>query len=96
MDYLPKDLWNIVLQYKRDMELLTCNLHSTNCFLHQDLIPCYTKYTLETLVENIYQFPFHILYDYIEARAIYRERLAVWGIFDIVPPPDIDSFPMLL
>ena len=95
MDYLPKDLWNIVLQYKRDMELLTCNLHSTNCFLHHDLLPCYT-YTLETLVENIYQFPFHILYDYIEARAIYRERLAVWGIYRERPPPDIDSFPMLL
>lgn len=96
MDYLPKDLWNIVLKYKRDMELMSSNTQSANCFLNQNLLPCYTKYTLETLAENIFEFPFQILYDYIEARAIYRERLAVWGMYDIVPPPDIDSFPMLL
>lgn len=53
---------------------------------------------LDTLVENIYEFPFHIMYDYIEARAVYRERLAVWGIFDTIPLPEmqIGDFPMLL
>jgi hypothetical protein len=96
MDILPTDLWNIVLQYKRDMELLTHNTHSTNRFLRYNLLPCYTKYMLETLVENIAEFPFHIMYDYIEARAVYRERLAVWGIYDALPPPDFEVFPMLL
>lgn len=97
MDHLPQDLWNIVLRYKKDMELLESNLRATNCFLKHELLPCYTKYSLETLIENIYEFPFQILYDYIEARAVYRERLAVWGLspYDILPP-DIDTFPMLL
>ena len=101
MEYLPTDLWNIVLRYKKDMELLTHNTNSTNRFLCQNLLPCYTKYMLETLalVENIYEFPYHIMCDYVEARAVYRERLAVWGIFD--PTPDlmlfeIQKFPMLL
>ena len=82
--HLPTDLWNIVLQYKRDMELLECNARATNCFMRHELLPC------------VYDFPFRILYDYIEARSVYRERLAVWGMFDTVPPPDIDTFPMLL
>ena len=96
MEYLPTDLWNIVLQYKRDMELLSH--HTTNRFLCHNLLPCYTRYMLDTLVENIYEFPFHIMYDYIEARAVYRERLAVWGIFDTIPLPEmqIGDFPMLL
>ena len=95
-DYLPKDLWDIVLRYKRDMELLESNLRATNCFLKHELLPCYTKYSLAALIENIYDFPFQILYDYIEARAVYRERLAVWGITDVErEAPDI-AFPMLL
>ena len=96
MDFLPKDLWNIVLRYKKDMELLESNLRATNCFLKHELLPCYTKYSLSTLIENIYEFPFQILYDYIEARAVYRERLAIWNITDVErEAPDI-SFPMLL
>ena len=95
MNILPTDVWNIVLLYKKDMELLELNEKATNCFLKHELLPCYTKYSLETLIENIYDFPFQILYDFIEARAVYRERMAVWGLLDAVPP-DIDTFPMLL
>ena len=91
MDILPKDVWNIVLRYKKDMELLDCNANATNCFLTYELLPCHT---FETLIEHIYEFPFQILYDYIESRAIYRERLAVWGLYEAVPPEI--GFPMLL
>ena len=93
MDYLPRDIWNIVLQYKLDMELLESNVSVTNCFLGPELLPCYTRFSLDTMIEHIYEFPFPILLDYVEARAIYRERLAVWGLFDRVPP---FPFPMLL
>jgi hypothetical protein len=93
MNYLPQDVWNIVLQFKKDMELLE-NTSDTNRFLCHNLLPCYTKYMLDTLLENIYEFPPYMLYDYLEARAVYRERLAVWGIYEAVPPPD--PFPMLL
>ena len=37
----------------------------------------------------------HDVGEFIEARAIYRERLAVWGLYDAVPP-EIGGFPMLL
>ena len=97
MEYLPTDLWNIVLRYKKDMELLTHSTENeTNRFLCHNLLPCYTNYIMDTLalVEN--ECPYHIMYDYVEARVVYRERLAVWGIG---PPPDLETsplFPMLL
>ena len=78
------------------MELLQSNMYATNCFLKHELLPCYTKYSIESLIENIYDFPFKILYDYIEAKSVYRERMAVWGITgDETQDMDIDTFPML-
>ena len=88
---LPKDLWDIVLRYKKDMELFERNEATHWCMGLELPLPGYSQY-LQT-----YNFPFRILYDYIEARAVYRERLAVWGIspYDVLPP-DIGTFPMLL
>ena len=90
---LPKDLWDIVLKFKKDMELFERN-ESTHWCLGLELpLPGYSQY-LKT-----YNFPFRILYDYIESRAIYRERLAVWGLrgTDLVDPlPDDGNFPLLL
>ena len=94
-DWLPRDLWAIVLRYKNDMELLETNVNATNNFISKDLTPCYPKYTLETFIEGIFEFPFHILHDYLEARAVYRERLAVWGLPDDTPKIDM-TFPMIL
>ena len=87
---LPKDLWDIVLRYKKDMELFERNEATHWCMGLELPLPGYSQY-LQT-----YNFPFRILYDYIEARAIYRERLAVWGLRCNEPPPDDGNFPMLL
>ena len=95
IDWLPRDLWAIVLRFKKDMELLQTNINATNSFLSKDLTPCSTKYTLETFIDGIFEFPFHILFDYLEARAVYRKRLAVWGIPDDTPNIDM-TFPMIL
>ena len=89
---LPRDIWNIVLKFKKDMELFERN-ESTHWCLGLELpLPVYSQYLQTT-------FPFRMLYEYIEARAIYRERLAVWGLrgTDLEdPPPDDGNFPMLL
>ena len=94
---LPKDVWNIVMQYKKDMELLSSNPIITNCFLSTQFgVPCFMSMELAAYIRHSYDFPFKILYDYEEARSVYRERLAIWGLLEAVPPPNLAQFPMLL
>ena len=94
---LPKDVWNIVQQYKKDMELLSNHPIITNCFLSTDFqVPSFMSRELAEHIRHVYDFPFRILYDYVEARTVYRERLAIWGIYEAVPPSHLANFPMLL
>ena len=87
--HIPKDLLKIIMCFKRDMELLERSC--TNCFMGQELLPyCGAM----ERIAHIYDFPFQILYDYIEARGVYRERLAVWGLNEVFAPQI--AFPMLL
>ena len=83
--WLPKDLWNLVLQFKRDMELLEGSDFATQL----------VRSGLRWDSSDVYTFPFQILYDYIQARSVYQQRLEIWGLEDI-GPLEIRQFPLLL
>ena len=70
------------------MELLESNVSASHLYLSSDILHCYEAYSLDTI-----EYPFPVLLDFVEARAIYRERLAVWGLFHRIPP---FPFPLLL
>ena len=71
--HIPQDLLKIIMQYKKDMELFE---YSSNCFTEQELM----------LPNDPLNFPIQIMYDYHAARHIYRQRLAVWGLYEVVIP----------
>ena len=82
--HIPQDLLNIIMRYKQDMELLESNTRTCHCFApHFPIDPI-----------DLLNFPIQVMYDYHEARYIYRQRLAVWGLDEIILPERV--CPMLL
>jgi hypothetical protein len=84
---LPREILDIILRYKRDMELLEHMEEKFNLQLHDLSISSLQTRLMNNYIELVTDFterdvnaPFDLLDQYSDAQTILRQRLRLWNI----------------